>query len=208
MANLADFLPPDDILKFRVSGSENIGMAHLSGMAEQISTLKGIDLKLVSRFALYTSVVAVILLVASVLFLTDKLGASYAEIIYAHSFTQKHLKPVLLISGLCLLSFVAFITWLFTIYSTFRIAGPLYRFSRNLEQAAEGVPPLGVRKDDALQEISEQLKQSVTGLHNHYRQIDKQINELLYQIDIKDTRELDKSLAKLKTLINKARLDG
>lgn len=182
-------------------------MAQATGMTEQIVQIKGIDLKLVSRFALYTSVVAVVLLVVSVLFLTDKMGASYAEIIYAHSFSQKHLKPVLLISGLCLLSFVAFITWLFTIYSTFRIAGPLYRFSRNLEQAAEGVPPLGVRKDDALQDVSEQLKQSVGSLHGHYREIDRKISELLYQIDIKDSSDLEKNLAKLKALIHKANLD-
>ena len=183
-------------------------MAQVSGMTEQIVQIKGIDLRLVSRFALYTSVVAVVLLVVSVLFLTDKLGASYAEVIYSHSLSQKHLKPVLLISGLCLLSLIAFITWLFTVYSTFRIAGPLYRFSRNLEHAAEGIAPIGVRKDDALQDISEQLKHSVNGLHNHYREIDKRINELLYQIDIKDTGELDKNLAKLRSQINKARLDG
>lgn len=183
-------------------------MTQLSGMTDQINLVKGIDLKLVSRFALYTSLVAVILLVLSVLFLTDKSGASYAEIIYSHSISQKHLKPVLLVSGLCLLSFVAFITWLFTIYSTFRIAGPLYRFSRNLEQAAEGIPPIGVRNDDALQDVSEQLKQSVTSLQNHYRVIDKQINELLYQIDIKDGGELEQNLAKLKSLINRVSLDG
>lgn len=182
-------------------------MAQLIGMTEQINNIKGIDLKLVSRFALYISAVAVLLLVLSVLFLTDTTGTSYVEIIYANSLTQKHLKPVLLISGLCLLSFIAFITWLFTIYSSFRIAGPLYRFSRNLEHAAEGMAPMGVRSDDALQDVSIQLKQSVTSLHSHYREIDKQINELLYQIDIKDTGELNEKLAKLKTLISKARLD-
>jgi len=182
-------------------------MTQLTGMAEHLQTIKGIDLKLVSRFALYTSLVAVVLLVISVLFLTDKTGTSYAEIIYAHSLTAKQLKPVLLISGLCLLSFVAFITWLFTIYSSFRIAGPLFRFSRNLENAAEGIAPIGVRKDDALQDVSDQLKQSVSSLHNHYREIDKQINELLYQIDIKDTAELNDGVLKLKNLINKARLD-
>lgn len=182
-------------------------MAHLFGTTKQLPAVKGIDLKLVSRFALYTSVVAIVMLVLSVLFLTDHAGTSYTEIIYAHSLSQKHLKPVLLISGLCLLSFVAFITWLFTIYSSFRIAGPLYRFSRNLEQAAEGVAPIGVRSDDALQDVSEQLTQSVSSLHNHYREIDIQINGLLYQIDIKDSGGLNEDMAKLKTLINKARLD-
>lgn len=182
-------------------------MTQPSDISEQINQDKGIDLKLVSRFALYTSIVAVAMLVLSVLFLTDKMGSSYVEVIYAHSLTEKHLKPVLLISGLCLLAFVAFITWLFTIYSSFRIAGPLYRFSRNLEQAAEGKAPLGVRKDDALQDVSEQLKQSYNYLHNHYREIDKQINALLYQLDIKDAQGLDENLLKLKTLINKAKID-
>ncbi len=182
-------------------------MAQLTGITAHISTVKGLDLKLVSHFALYTSVVAVVLLVVSVLFLTDKIGTSYAEIVYAHSITQEHLKPVLLISGLCLLSFVAFITWLFTIYSTFRIAGPLYRFSRNLEYAADGIVPLGVRSDDALQDVSEQLIQGISSLHSHYHQIDIQINELLYQLDIGDTGKLNENLVRLQMLINRARVD-
>jgi len=182
-------------------------MTHLSGMAEHLSLMKGLDLKLVSRFALYTSLVAVLLLVLSVLFLTDQAGTNYFEIIYSHNLSQRHLKPVLMISGLCLLSFIAFITWLFTVYSTFRIAGPLYRFSRNLEQASDGIAPLSVRSDDALQDVSERLQESVMSLHNHYHMIDKQINELLYQIDIKDDTELTQNLTKLKTLINKACID-
>lgn len=182
-------------------------MTSASIIPEPISTVLGTDLKLVSRFALYTSGVAVALLVLSVLFLTDQHGSSYAEIVYAHSLTQKHLKPVLLLSGLCLLAIIAFITWLFTIYSAFRIAGPLYRFSRNLEQAAGGGEPLDVRRDDALQEVSLQLKRSVTGLHDHYEQIDKLINELLHQIEIKDVAKLNDNLVHLQTLVDKVRLD-
>ena len=183
-------------------------MAYLNDMTGQLNAVKGIGLKLLSRFALYTSGVAIVMLVVTVLFLTDQSGTSYIEIIYANSLSQKYLKPVLLICGLCLLSFVAFITWLFTIYSSFRIAGPIYRFSRNIEQAAAGVAPIGVRSDDALQDVSLQLTQSISSLHNHYREIDIQINELLYQIDIKDSRGLNENLVKLKSLINKARLDA
>jgi len=170
----------------------------------------GLDLKLVSRLSLLTGIGAAALLVLSVFFLTDQAGTSYAEIIYAHSLTQKHLKPVLLISGLCLLSFVAFVTWLITLYSSFKIAGPLYRFSRNLEQAGSGASPIGVRKDDALQDVSALLQESITTLHRHYGTLDAQIRKALDLLDAGrpgSEAELARVLEEIKSQVRQVRFD-
>ena len=169
-------------------------MAILPKLAAVYADPGRIDLKLVSRVALLTSLGSIILLVVSVLFLTDQTGSSYAEIVYAHSVTQRHLKPVLLISGLCLLAFVAFTTWLITLYSSFRIAGPLYRFSQNLKQASKGIKPLGIRRDDALQDVSRLLQESITTLHRHYQDIDQHVAQLLY--DLENPQALDESSLK------------
>jgi len=171
----------------------------------------GHKLRLVSRVSLVTGVAAVVMLLISILFLTDQSGNSYAEIIYAHSLTQKHLKPVLLISSLCLLGFVAFITWLITLYSSFKIVGPLYRFSRNLEQASAGGKPLGLRKDDDLQDVSHLLQESITNLQGHYQELDVALHkalDLLDSPDEKDRSELNNELARIRGLVNQVQFDG
>ena len=166
-------------------------MAILPKSAVGYAETSRIDLKLVSRVALFTSLGSIILLVVSVLFLTDQRGSSYAEMVYAYSVTQRHLKPVLIISGLCLLAFVAFTTWLITLYSSFRIAGPLYRFSQNLKQASKGIKPVGIRREDALQDVSRLLQESVTTLQRHYQDIDQHVAQLLN--DLQNTQTLDES---------------
>lgn len=185
-------------------------MAFIHSFTSQFLQGAGLDLKLVSRISLFTGIGAAILLVSSVLFLTDQNGTSYAEIIYAHSLTQKHLKPVLLISSLCLLSFVAFVTWLITLYSSFKIAGPLYRFSRNLEQAGIGVKPIGVRKDDALQDVSALLQESIATLHRHYDGLDEKFSQALELLDSDKAgadEELASVIAELKTLVKQVKFD-
>lgn len=185
-------------------------MAFIQSFTSYFLHSGGLDLKLVSRVALITGIGAALLLVASVLFLTDPNGASYAEVIYSHSLTQKHLKPVLLISSLCLLSFVAFVTWLITLYSSFRIAGPLYRFSRNLANAGDGTKPIGVRKDDALQDVSSLLQESVSTLHGHYAELNGKFRTTLDLLDSDRDgaeQELAKLIAEIKVLVQRVRFD-
>jgi len=80
-------------------------------------------------------------------------GASYFDVVRAHVLTHRQLGPALLVGGLILLVLVAAITWLVALYGSFRFAGPLYRFTRNLREASRQ-PPMGIRQDDALQETS------------------------------------------------------
>lgn len=182
----------------------------MQGLTSQSMQGGGLDLKLVSRLSLLTGIGAAVLLVLSVIFLTDAGGNSYAEIIYSNSLTQKHLKPVLLISSLCLLSFVAFVTWLITLYSSFRIAGPLYRFSRNLEQASSGAKPIGVRKEDSLQDVSALLVESINTLHRHYNELDKMVRlaqDLLDSDEPGSEQELTTVLAEIKMLVKQVKAD-
>ena len=183
----------------------NENMAFLSKSGSSSAEPGSVDLKLVSRVALLTSLGSIILLVVSVLFLTDLTGNSYAEIVYSHSVTQKNLKPVLLISGLCLLVFVTFITWLITLYSSFRIAGPLFRFAQNLKQAGKGIKPIGIREGDALQDVSRLLLESVTSLHSHYQDIDKHVAQILGDLDKLQERNVASLESEIKALKKRVR---
>lgn len=169
------------------------------------------SLRIVSRISLVTGIAALVLLLVSVFFLTDQTGTRYADIVYAHSLTQKHLKPVLLISGLCLLGFVAFTTWLITLYSSFKVVGPLFRFSRNFEAAGTGQKPLGVRKDDELQDLSHLLQESITTLQDHYQELDTRLAttlKLLEGATEQNSDEINRELEQIRDLINKVKFDA
>lgn len=127
-------------------------------------------LKLVGKIALAVGAAACVGLVVTLLSVSGQTGESYAEIIGSYYLTRQHLGPALLVGGLALLAVTALITWLISLYSSFRIAGPLFRFSRNLEmEIAQGpTAPIPIRKTDSLQQEHQQFKRSVEVLQTHY----------------------------------------
>jgi len=126
--------------------------------------------------ALLTGLAAAVVLGSLIHFLSTEGGTNYSEIIRAHWLAQSHLAPALWIAGLFLLSLVALITGLIAIYSSFRIAGPLYRFARNLS-VSEKHSIIGIRQDDCLQDVSRQLQDSIRSLDVHKQTILEQIKK-------------------------------
>ncbi len=84
--------------------------------------------------------------------LTNNLESGYEEIIYRWNSTQKTLYLVMVSVLIC----VGF--WSF-IYSH-RIAGPLYRIKKNIDELARGedIPPVILRKNDEFQELGASLE--------------------------------------------------
>ncbi len=126
--------------------------------------------KRLAWIALLIGIAAVLVLGGLVYFLSVENGASYTEMIKAHWLTRSNLVPALWISGLFLLSLVALIVSVITIYSSFRVAGPLYRFARNLS-VSEKHSIIGIRQGDCLQDVSRQLQSSIHTLETHKRAI-------------------------------------
>jgi len=130
-------------------------------------------LNLVGKVALMVGAVACAGLVLVLLFITDKSGTSYGEIVRSNNFTRNSLGPAMLVAGLILVAFTAVITWIVSLYSSFRIAGPLFRFARNLEAMMEKGPsaPVPIRRKDRLQLEGEQLARSIASLQAHYAEM-------------------------------------
>ena len=128
-------------------------------------------LRLVSRAALVVGGLACLSMVLVLAFITDKTGADYDTIIRSYSLSRQHLGPTLLVAGLLLVSFSGFITYFISLYTGFYIAGPLYRFARNLELFIEQGPvaPIPTRQKDQLKREEQQIKRSITRLQNHYK---------------------------------------
>lgn len=137
-------------------------------------------------------------------FITGSLGESYAEVARYFSLSRKSIGPTLLVAGLILVSFASIITWLIALYTSFYIAGPLFRFSRNFETLIEQGPTslIPTRKADSLKQEEQQIKRSVTKLQQHYSEMRAMTEEALAQLDAQPTA----SITKLKELDREAHL--
>lgn len=110
----------------------------------------------------------------------DTPDTGYRENISSLVISRRNLDLLLLLTGLWLMAFTAIVTWLITLYSSFRVAGPLYRFSRNLEVVTKGgtVPLIRIRNTDYLQEECELLDASISSLYSYYGELRNQLREL------------------------------
>jgi hypothetical protein len=76
----------------------------------------------------------------------------------------------MLIGGALIVLVAGLITWIITLYSSARVAGPLYRFSRNIELEIEHGPveTTRIRKGDSFQGLSNKLARAAEGLAKYY----------------------------------------
>ncbi len=166
-----------------------------------------VRLKQVSRIAFYTGFVAVAVLATVLWYLSDDSSTTYMELIQSSILTRQQLVPVMLLSGLFLLAVVALITWLIALYSSFRVAGPLYRFSQNLKTSHEGQPLIGIRDDDCLHDVSEQLLDSLRGFQAHNQAIARLAEQAQVSLQAGDASEYSRQVAQLKDHIRQVRID-
>lgn len=142
-------------------------------------------LRWVAKIALSVGAVAVMGMVAMLFVLTDSSGTSYGDLIKSRSVTVQLLGPALLIGHCFLLAFTAAVTWLIALYSSFRVAGPLFRMTRNLDVSISQGPtkPVPIRASDQLHEESALLKDSLEALASHYEALGAEVDQALRQMD-------------------------
>jgi hypothetical protein len=161
--------------------------------------------RLIGKISLWFSFLAVIGLLI-VFFSVASPGESYQQNIRALSLSQKNLPWVMLVTGLILTLITGVITWLITLYSSFRITGPLFRFSRNVEawinHGKRNTIPL--RRGDSLQQESQLMEETI---NHHYAYLDGYLpllNQVLQAIDAGDIPQLNHNLHLLKERADKA----
>jgi hypothetical protein len=171
--------------------------------------LRLLHLKLVGKVALSTAVAAAIILFLMVFLVSEDTGASYLEVIQSYTLTRAHLRPVMALAALLLLMLVGLSVGLIALYTSFRIAGPLYRLAQNLQATGPLAHLQGIRQDDALHGIAADLRTSVDTLEHHYQQLRVRVEATLAlatEADVEPHR-LNKALADLKAVEAAVRLD-
>lgn len=159
-------------------------------------------LKLVSKVSLAIGVVASLVLLGVLTLITGEGGQSYGTIIASHSLTRRHLGAAMVAAGLLLVAFTCLITCLIIYYSSFRVAGPLYRFGQNLRLASssDSSALLELRSGDALVRHADGVKQAVGALREHYLQVDVTAHAAAAAAAAGDSAGYAAALARLKEL--------
>lgn len=159
-----------------------------------------LQLKMIIEISVATVAATGLALVILVHFLDRGDSDSYLQLITATVLTERELLPATLIAGLCVILVSAVFTGLIAVYSTFRVAGPLYRFARNLELVEQrgSSSPVPIRRDDALQEEWLALKQAIEMLDSHY---DTLHTAVLNTLQAKTDKQLSDHLKVVSTLV-------
>jgi hypothetical protein len=126
--------------------------------------------KWVAKIALGVAAAAWAALLLAIFLATDDNGTDYAHLILTHSLTRQSLGPAILAFGLLMVGIAAVATWFVTLYSSFRIAGPLFRFSQNLKSIIDDAlaVPMAIRRTDMLQNEWSRFDSSQARLREHY----------------------------------------
>jgi hypothetical protein len=169
-----------------------------------------LQLRWVAKIALWVGAIAAAGLAIMLYVLTDTAGVSYGDLIKSNSAAQHHLGPSLLIGGFFLLGFTAVLTWMIALYSTFRVAGPLFRLTRNLEASISSGPgkPVPIRDSDGLRQEAALLEKSLAVLEAHYNELRADIDQALKSLDAGELSPNDRLALseRLKKKLERARL--
>lgn len=164
-------------------------------------------LKIIGLVALAIGAIAFATLLLLLIVISDNSGTTYWDIIKSGSMTRQSLGMGMLLAGVFLVGAAAIITWLASLYASFRFAGPMFRFSRNMEiLTGSGAGPLiPIRKDDQLQQEARHIEQSVKSLHNHYRELGS-ATETALTMAASGNRELAQFVSKIRELDRRVQL--
>lgn len=165
-------------------------------------------LKLVAKVALAAGVAAVLCLLVAMSFLAGPSGESYENIVRNSSITRAQMGPVMLLAGLILVALVGIVTWMIALYSSFRIAGPLYRFAQNFKLAmtSDSAGLINLRAGDSLRAQEQHIKQAVSALRAHHAMLDQLSRQASSALEQGDADAYAEAVARLKVLDEKVHI--
>ena len=143
-------------------------------------------LRLTARVAVSVSLMSTLVLVSTLyVLLRDQREENYFQIIQSLTRSQDQLAIAMLIGGALIVLVGGLITWIIALYSSARVAGPLYRFSKNLElEIKQGpVATIGLRQEDSFQGLSDKLARAADGLSRYYDNQLRIVDDLSRRID-------------------------
>ena len=133
-------------------------------------------------------------------------GQSYYQVIQSLTLGQDRLVMAMLLAGSVILLLAGLVTWMITLYSSHRIAGPFYRFSKNLELEIERGPvtPVSLRKHDRFQALAARFTRAADSLETYYASQRELLDELAQSVDASDAEAIARNRDLLRQLAARA----
>jgi len=128
-------------------------------------------LDVIVKISLAIFLVATLTLIFVMLFVFASYDGSYEDFIRSQLITQKNIQLAMLMSGLFLIMVTTLITWLIGLYASFKVAGPLFRFSENISRLMEKKDGRNIRKDDCFQELSVSMLKAIDKMDSHKQEL-------------------------------------
>jgi hypothetical protein len=179
---------------------EENGFERISDMNHGRGAHVPLDVGLVAKVGLSVAIASFTGLLLLLLLIGDETGQEYAVVIGIFGLAKRSLGPAMIVFGLAIAGFAGITTWLFSLFASFRIAGPLYRFSRDLELLIErdSSALIPVRDTDRLQHAWKTLDASVTSLRSHYEDLGAALKEVQVTVPTEDLAAARSSIAHLR----------
>lgn len=167
-----------------------------------------VHLKLVAKVSLAVGAIAVLALLGALTILGPNGADSYVDIVRGNALTADHLGVIMLLTGLALVALTGVLTWLIALYSSFRVAGPLYRFSQNLQLATRSgsTPLVKLRRGDPLRVQAKHIEDTIDNLRAHYSAVAQLARTASDAMEQGDAQAYAEAVAHLKALDDKVRL--
>jgi hypothetical protein len=138
------------------------------------------DYQLVAKVGLSVGVSGLVGALFVLWVIGDRAANGYGEIISAAGTLKHALAPAIWLFGLVMVSIAGLTTWLFALYASFRVAGPLFRIARDIEDQIKrsGIKPIPIRVTDKLQAEWGSFEAGVLGLRTHREDMGQALNVL------------------------------
>ena len=143
-------------------------------------SLSVVFFKKVAQISLWVTAISVITL-AVLIFSMEAPTGSYRSMLQSLANSKDNLPFILFVAGLWLIGATATTTYFITLYSSFRLAGPLFRFARNLEfghQHELPMPLIKIRTYDYFQQECALMDESIEAFISHYQTLSVEVEQL------------------------------
>lgn len=166
-------------------------------------------LRLIGKISVILAGLTTLALVILAGFFESLPDADYSTTVGHLALMKERLDHAILIGALTLVTLTALTTWVIALYSSFRVAGPLFRLSRNLETLIgcrrSALPPL--RKGDRLQQEAAELNAAQRVLVDHHARLRVAIDQCRRDLEGgADDGALEARVLELRRLANNAQL--
>lgn len=164
---------------------------------------KKFQYNLIIKFLIVNCLVMLAFSGAMYLFLQSEVQSNLYSAHVTYTNMQDMLFPIILILSFMSLFISSILISVYVLYASHKIAGPLYRFNKTLEEIYKGnlKPFLATRDKDQLKDIAKTLELMTTNIAKDLRAI-KKVKESLYHLNqTVKSEELQKEIDVLKEVL-------